>query len=129
MARGKIYIGFVVGITPNVVTHSCVHKLLRRKEVLFVPLNLVSKGGLGNCDSDFILFTTLLRRRRRRLSAKRSNITECSLPKILVSSSSAIAKLNELLLGDIDAWVTPTSSGRSDDLRDFISATKGCSPF
>ena len=70
MTGGQIYIRLVVGVTPDVVTDGRVHVLARGVQIFLVAFDLVNEGRFRDGDPDLILFASLLRRWRRRISGR-----------------------------------------------------------
>src|SRR5262249_50032394 len=103
MTRSQINIGFVVRITPDVVTDGRVHVLARRVQVFLVALDLVDECRLGDGNSYIVLLSTEFRRRWRRLSSQRADVADCALPKFAMGCAGAFAQLGNFFVGDVDA--------------------------
>jgi hypothetical protein len=103
MAGGQIDVWFVRGVTPDVVTHRCIHVLARGIQIFLVAFDFVNERGFGNCDRDVVLLTTRLSRRRRRISCQRAHMTDGLLPQLAMRGAGPYSQFCELFVGDIDA--------------------------
>ena len=105
MAGGEIYIRFVAGITPNVITHRRVHVLASRVQIFFIAFDLVDEGCFRDRDTDIVLLASLFSGWRGRVTTKSAHVFDSLLPKFSMRSACALAQAVEFYIGDVNTWM------------------------